>query len=392
VADTRAELGELWPILVGVHRMLLRLAGQVPDEWLAHIRDLLGGPDLVQLPDTVTFGVAEMGVPLTRDEVEVVRRVKRMFSPEEPFRLPDVSLGGGPAPVDGYRFAPVPPEARAMAGKRIPDALDLTGGGPEDLTALPADLVYLTDVDYLLTDDHDDSAVSTLTFDQGTVGVWRAWRFGPDGADSGRRVYLVEVGPEVAAWRAENRARRVLVERGDRFPQVEVYWTGDELMPYHRALRDHSTLLWAPTADRVRFAPVDDGNGFDPRHPRVTDPAQRDRLLAALRAGVLVEGTDAGAVDVVDPGRGAVVPQSYRTDGVWAWSDATAYYLAEYGLAPDAEFAAHLWSAGPADPSTVDSVARFRAELAVRQAAGSGTAASDAREDGSGAAGRAYQH
>jgi hypothetical protein len=70
--------------------------------------------------------------------------------------------------------------------------------------------------------------------------------------------------------------------------------------------------------------------------------------------------TTATFTDVVDPARGAVVPMSFRTDGVWIWTDTVTYYLAEHGMAPDAELLRHIEDRGTA-PSDVDAVALHRA-------------------------------
>jgi hypothetical protein len=103
---------------------------------------------------------------------------------------------------------------------------------------------------------------------------------------------------------------------------------------------------------------------FDPDHPRLVDPEQREALLARLSGGVVVPGTDGSDVDVVRPERGRVVPWTYRTDGRWVWPEAVAYYLAEYGLAPEPELSIHLLATAAA-PSAVDGVALFRARLAI---------------------------
>ena len=45
-------------IFRGVHRLLLRLAGRVPDELLTHARSMLAEGDLPYLPDTLTGAAA----------------------------------------------------------------------------------------------------------------------------------------------------------------------------------------------------------------------------------------------------------------------------------------------------------------------------------------------
>ena len=71
--------------------------------------------------------------------------------------------------------------------------------------------------------------------------------------------------------------------------------------------------------------------------------------------------------DILSPERGDVVPLHLRTDGTWVWSDAAAYYLEKYGLAPDPGLAAHLSEllagAEPAEPLDEISVHRALVHL-----------------------------
>ncbi|MDH6108927.1 hypothetical protein P3T36_006280 [Kitasatospora sp. MAP12-15] len=84
------------------------------------------------------------------------------------------------------------------------------------------------------------------------------------------------------------------------------------------------------------------GPGFAADHPRITDPAERTALLDYLRAGPAVLMTPMLMDDVLEPSRLGRVPMSYRTDGVWIWTDTITYYLEEYGLAPEPGLLAHL--------------------------------------------------
>ena len=59
----------LWPICAPLHRVLLDLAGRMPDEWLAHQRDALADDRLADLPDTIAGSVITLGVPLTGPDV-----------------------------------------------------------------------------------------------------------------------------------------------------------------------------------------------------------------------------------------------------------------------------------------------------------------------------------
>jgi hypothetical protein len=95
-----------------------------------------------------------------------------------------------------------------------------------------------------------------------------------------------------------------------------------------------------PTTTRIAkvFDGATDGVPYYlPDHPRLS-PAERTGPLAYLAAGTALMVTTATEPDFVDPARGEVVPMNFRTDGVWVWNDALAYYLSEYGLAPEPDF------------------------------------------------------
>jgi hypothetical protein len=125
-----------------------------------------------------------------------------------------------------------------------------------------------------------------------------------------------------------------------------------------------------------RFVPLfDDVERDQPRpwrsRPWIDDPAERDRILGYLRAGAPVERRDLWMTDLLDPGRGRVVPFSFFTDGTWIWSDASAYHLQAHGLAPEPEFLAAVEANGyrcPAVPEERRLAAReaYRARAARR--------------------------
>lgn len=101
--------------------------------------------------------------------------------------------------------------------------------------------------------------------------------------------------------------------------------------------------------DGYHFARVVDG--FDehdrprpwPGRPWVTDDAERDRLLAYLRAGAVVNRSDGASHDMFAPDRRWVVPTAtFRTDGTWIWSDESIYYLDVHRLAPQPELYDHI--------------------------------------------------
>ncbi|GAA3544923.1 hypothetical protein GCM10022419_026440 [Nonomuraea rosea] len=243
-----AEWAELddgaWQLYGGLHRLLLRLAGRVPDELLTRARTMLAVGDLSYLPETVTMAALEYGVPLTAQELGLLREVFTALGIEgEPAgidRVPttdptpdapptnaiDRVNAADPAPATGHRFSPDLAEP-----PRIPAGLDLTDGVP----------VELADLEDELFDLHDHLVVDALSEHTGVVAVLRAWRSGPGGR---RRVYLAEVDPGVMAWELTLEAQTELRQLGEDDPQAEVYWTGDDLPPYHRAARAAATVLW----------------------------------------------------------------------------------------------------------------------------------------------------
>jgi hypothetical protein len=108
------------------------------------------------------------------------------------------------------------------------------------------------------------------------------------------------------------------------------------------------------------FADPDTGPGFEPGHPSVEDPAEREQLLEYLHGGYPILTTLATMNDILDPEAGSVVPTSFRTDGVWIWTDSVEYYLDRHGIEPDAELTRHIReqvSAGIVVPDTDEETA-----------------------------------
>ncbi|MEU4538714.1 hypothetical protein AB0G15_28080 [Streptosporangium sp. NPDC023825] len=222
-----AELDDrAWRLYGGVHRLLLRLAGQLPDELITRARTMLAEGDLAYLPDTVTIAAAEAGVGLTAQEVGVLREVFVALGLEgEPTAADEITLTTT-TPATGHIFSP--DSARPA---RVPAGLDLTDGVPGEVADLEDDLFDLT----------DHLVVDALSENAGVVAVRRAWR---DGSGERRRVYLVEVDPGVPAWELALEGQKEAAQMGESDPQVEVYWSGDDLPPYHRSAIEAAILLW----------------------------------------------------------------------------------------------------------------------------------------------------
>ncbi len=251
MADARAELDEQgWRFFSGLHRLLLRLGGRVPDEWLTLVRGKLAGGDLVEVPSLVMGAMVVLAVPLTVGEVALLREIERTVFGDDPEGTDRVMISEE-TPATGHRFFPVPEGVLATDAERIPPRLDLTGRPGEDLWDLPPDLLHLDDIVMRLTDTDDQFLATVLPLREDVLSCARAWRFPPAGPlVDGVRVVLVEVAESAPAWDVTGQLQWDLAARGVSDPQVEVWWRGEALTPYQEAALAGSAVLWtAPTAD-----------------------------------------------------------------------------------------------------------------------------------------------
>jgi hypothetical protein len=116
------------------------------------------------------------------------------------------------------------------------------------------------------------------------------------------------------------------------------------------------------------FDAVDEGGRpyFSADRRRVLDAAERSALVGYLDSAPLVVRAAGLEVDPLDPAAGRVVPLGYRSDGVWVWQEASAYYLRSRGVAPDEEFVAHIVAAGYRAPESLpDQVIDAAADAAM---------------------------
>jgi hypothetical protein len=310
----------------GCHELLLRLAGRLPDDLLTRCRDLLAAGAADEVPRAMTFGVLAQHVPLASPEVAALAEL--------------LAAAGDDASALGM--------AEIDDSDPMPWRFASRGPGDAELNRVMA---------------------AALAQEQGTVGCWRAWRV-PGGDDRppspARRVFLVEVGPGSDLAAVTGRLQRWLAEAGEASPQVEVYHPGIDLPSYHRLIRGSGELIWAAAEDpglRVAtiFDEVDpqDGPRFSSGHPQLsTDEASK--VARYLRGGEPVLVTTAQMDDVVDGKRQACVSLNFRTDGVWIWTEAAAYYADRHRLEPDPALLAHIRSNRHVVP-TVDGVAVHRA-------------------------------
>jgi hypothetical protein len=332
-------------LVADVHAMLLRLSGRVPDDVVAEARALLVAEDLGGLAALVTAAVVTQAIPVADRDVELLTEIGP--------RAQVVRYAEEPAPA--WAFAPASPEVLSAHGSEVGRCLDLTD---------------VRDRAVAEVDVRDAAVIDVAASTTGAVGLWRTWRFPPEGRP-GRRVYLLEVAPDADPYLAALRAQVALASRGEADPQVEAYVSGSELPLYQRTARAWSALLWAPAPPRafrrVRVYDAADevaGPSFDAGHPRMTDAVARERVLGHLADGTVLRRSPALRDDVVDRTRRGVVPWRFVTDGEWIWSDAVAYYLRVHHLAPPADFLRHVNRAGHVPPS-LDTVTAFRAMTAL---------------------------
>lgn len=333
------------------HRLLLRVAGHAPDADLAAARLALAEGRVGEVARTVGSIAAAAGLAPTDEEFALLAAAE----PESVAELSDTRPGQWPLPA--VDFQPALTDAAVFAPEAPPPLLDLTG--------LPYAFVAA------VTDETDHRATEAMSRVPGARALWRAWRLS-DPRDTPVRVFVLAADvpgddlPVVAALlQAETGAA------------VEAYAPGDELPPYQVQARGAAALLWtAEEAYGIGIARVFDGVDpvtgpwFAPDHP-VLDGAERERVGRYLDAGRPVLMTTQRMADVVEPARGAVVPMSYRTDGLWVWTDTVAYYLRTHGLAPDPELLTHLRGREFRSP-VVDDVAEHRTLAALFRPAAAG--------------------
>ncbi|MEU0535640.1 ferredoxin [Amycolatopsis tolypomycina] len=100
------------------------------------------------------------------------------------------------------------------------------------------------------------------------------------------------------------------------------------------------------------------------RRPPVA-PAEAEQLLAYLDAAPVILASRSNGPDAFAPERTDAVPLNFRTDGVWAWPGAVAYYLREHGVPPDPELVAHIRARRYTAPGEVTEAATDLALAAI---------------------------
>ncbi len=105
---------------------------------------------------------------------------------------------------------------------------------------------------------------------------------------------------------------------------------------------------------------------FSPNRRRIADPIRRNRLAAYLEHGRLVLRVAVRVPDPLAPSAGRLVPLHYRTDGVWVWQEALAYYVRKRGVAPELALLCHIEENGLRPSGPVSDEAADRAAVRAR--------------------------
>ncbi|OKI58189.1 hypothetical protein [Micromonospora sp. CB01531] len=340
------------------HQLLLRMAGQLPDELISEARRWLAGGELLEIAQAVLFAALTGQVAVTEADATLLADTLAAAG-ESTDGVADLDRSEADPQIP-YGLAPVSPEVLAEHGGDVPYSIDLTGPYDGPGAAEEIDLAVVAAVEAQVADGAQ------------VVGLWRTWRFPAMDTQwpPPRRIFLVHAADDTQLPRLAARLQETLEAVGETDPQVEVFADPDELPAYQRNALAFSTLLWAAApATPVLVAQVFDtfseesGPGFDPAHPQLDDD-ERDRVLSYLDEGVPLLITPELTEDVVDRSRGEAVPTVFRTDGQWIWTDAVSYYVREHRLAPDPDLLDDIRD-NDYQPPEVDAVALHRALSAL---------------------------
>lgn len=341
---------------VACHWLLLALAGAVPDDVTTQCRRWLAEGRCCDVARSVTYYVQWQRIRLTDAEIDLLAELLGAADVDTTVLSMVGVLDSDPMP--NYAFAPCLADTSRGTSRSAADerpCTPVTAAEPEDKV--------------------DRALLATAGSERAIRAMWRSWRSPGNGVPwpLPRRVYVVETDDGVDLMVLAARLQNIAVAAGETNPQVEVYTMGAGLPNYQRLARLYGALIWARDPDpglriAVVFDPSDQGRPQIAAGQPAVDAPEATRLSAYLSSGQPLMITTARMNDVMTPALGAVVPMNYRTDGQWIWSDATAYYLERYGLAPEADLVTHIRNKRFVVPE-LDGAAIHRALAALREPA-----------------------
>ncbi len=338
--------------VMACHWLLLRLAGAVPDDLTSQCRRWVAAGDTSAAGRAIAFAVLSQHIRLSDAEIDLLAELLGAADLDTSALSMLEVLDSEPMPK--YSFAPG--LADVDPGTRLPAADDRPG--------IPV-------IEAEPDDDVDRALLASIESSSAIRAVWRVWRYPGDGAPwpPPKRMYVVEADEGAAHAAVAATLGSVVEEAGDPHPQIEVYPVHGSVPSYQRLARAAGALIWARDPDPgLRLAVVYDdaderGPGTTGGHAAVAEP-EATKLIEYLRGGEPLLLTTARMPDLVDPSRGTVVPINFRTDGHWIWSDASIYYLEQYGLSPDLDLIEHIERLRFVSPE-VDGAAIHRALAAL---------------------------
>ncbi|WP_431977488.1 hypothetical protein [Micromonospora haikouensis] len=311
------------------HRMLLALAGRLPDEVVARCRAWLADGRTPQAARAVVLAASAHQVGITG--VEAALLAAALADGGEDARTVDGVGRVDRAAAPAYGMAPTGPDVLAEHGDEIPFRMDLSvrhdvPGGPDAM---------------------DGAAVRWCAADGRAHALWRSWRYPAEGTPQGpaRRLYLVQAREEAGLAAVAADLQAALAAAGEAHPQVEVFVEGEVLPAYQQRALGFSALLWTAAPARApRLAP--DAVPADPGLPDAPGVA------AYLDAGE--------PLSVVTDVHGARAEAAYRTDGTWIWPAAAGDAVRARRQDPGPPLLAHVRGRSY-QPAPVGIVAAHRA-------------------------------
>jgi hypothetical protein len=211
------------------HAMLLRLAGRLPDEYLAEARHWLAIDRLDYLARTVPVAARTLQVPLADADVEVVRDLSERYG-LDPAILADVDTRAI-VPAPDHRFSAVP---LVGAGRRPAEATGArypaSGTGTDDADAVDEAVIGVASAT-----DGVRTAARSLRYPLDD----RLWMIPP------KRVYLIGTDAGIEPYLLTLDLQAAMAGAGEPDPQAEVFEETAELPAYQRRAVEHAVVLWS---------------------------------------------------------------------------------------------------------------------------------------------------